>query len=262
MQFRSSEVCVEMTIQIKINQMTIAVSEGQFVLEVARNAGFDIPSLCHHDAVEPIGACRICLVEQKIGHESVLTTACNLVVQEGMEIFTDSAEIRAHRAANLELLLARAPGSKKLRELASKYGINEPRHPPIQDNYPKDCILCELCVRVCSNLGHKALAVLGRGDRKRIGLPFNQPSETCVGCGSCRSVCPTDCIFMRDTPETRTIWGKTHRFVTCKQCSAPIMTYEHRAFAVANNGLGEDYYDVCESCKQVAASRRFASVVW
>ena len=68
-----------------------------------------------------------------------------------------------------------------------------------------------------------ALSTLGRGDQKKIGLPFNQPAESCVGCGSCYSVCPTECILMRETRSSRTIWGQTFDFVLCKQCGTPVI---------------------------------------
>jgi len=251
-----------MAVRLKINGVEIVAEQGESLLDVARRAGFTIPSLCHHEAVPAIGACRVCLVELKTDKGVLLTTSCNTPVEDGMKVVTDSPLIRKERAANLELLLARAPGARRIRELAAAYGVTEPRFKPVEDALLPNCILCELCVRVCEQLGHSALNTVGRGDRKRIGLPFNKPSDACVGCGSCHAVCPTGCILMRDTPTTRTIWGQTFDFVLCKECGAPVITKKHRDFAVATKGLPEDYYDVCESCKQTSASRRFASVAW
>jgi len=252
-----------MSVQLRIDDVEIEAQEGQFVLDVARRVGFDIPSLCHHEAVPPIGACRICLVEVTVGiRPSQLTTSCNLPVEQGMEVVTASPLIHQHRAVNLELLLARAPSSSRLRELALQAGVLKPRFKPLTGQAIKNCVLCELCVRVCAKLGHSALTTVGRGDNKRIGLPFNKPADTCVGCASCVSVCPTDCILIKDTPQNRTIWGQSFAFQLCKVCKSPVLTARHRDFAIATKGLPEDYYDVCESCKQVAASKRLASVVW
>ncbi len=251
-----------MEVKLKINDVEVAAQTGEYLLDVARRSGFEIPSLCHHEAVKPIGSCRVCLVEVKTGRKTSLTTSCNFEVEGGEEVTTDSDLIHRMRAVNLELLLARAPGSQRVRELAQAYGVSRPRFPPVDDTWLPNCIMCELCVRVCEELGHNALAVLGRGDQKKIGLPFNQPAESCVGCGSCHSVCPTDCILMRDTRTARAIWGQTFDFVLCKECGAPVITEKHRAFAIENKELPEDYYDLCEACKQAAASKRFAQVAW
>ena len=251
-----------MDVRLKINEVEVKAQKGEYLLDVARRAGFEIPSLCHHEAVKPIGSCRVCLVEVKAGKKTSLTTSCNFTVEGGEEVTTDSELIHRMRAVNLELLLARAPGAKRVRDLAQEYGISRPRFAPVDDNWLPNCILCELCVRVCEHLGHSALSTLGRGDEKKIGLPFNQPAESCVGCGSCCSVCPTDCILMKDTAADRTIWGQKFDFARCKQCGVPVITEKHRAFAIENKELPEDYYDLCEACKQADASKHFAAVVW
>jgi NADH dehydrogenase/NADH:ubiquinone oxidoreductase subunit G len=251
-----------MDVKFKINDVEVTAKKGEYLLDVARNNGFEIPSLCHHEAVRPIGSCRVCLVEVVAGGKTSLTTSCNFVVEDGIEVTTDSELIRRMRAVNLELLLARAPGAKRVRDLAQEYGVSRPRFAPVEDSWLPNCILCELCVRVCEHLGHSALSTQGRGDEKKIGLPFNKPAESCVGCGSCYSVCPTDCILMKDTAAGRTIWGQTFDFVRCKLCGAPVITEKHRAFAILNKGLPENYYDLCEACKQADASKRFATVAW
>jgi NADH dehydrogenase/NADH:ubiquinone oxidoreductase subunit G len=251
-----------MTVRFKIDDVDVEAQESDLLIDVARQNDFDIPSLCHHEALEPIGACRVCLVEVSQGTQTQLTTACDHKVESGMEVLTDSAEIRKQRAMNLELLLARAPKAEAIRHLAAQYNVRRPRFSELEYNPLPNCILCELCVRTCAHLGHHALTTVGRGDKKRIGLPFDKPSESCVGCGSCVSVCPTDCVFIKDSPTQRTLWGQRHDFVLCKECNAPVMTYKHREHAIAASKLPEDYYDTCEQCKQTAASKRFAAVVW
>jgi NADH dehydrogenase/NADH:ubiquinone oxidoreductase subunit G len=251
-----------MTIKIKINDVEVTAQEGKSLLDAAKDAGFEIPHLCHHPAVEASGSCRICLVELKANGKEELTTSCNVQVEDGMEVLTDSSVVRKHRAMNLELLLARAPGATQLRQLAFEYGVKLPRFAPAAKKGLPNCILCDLCVRVCARLDHYALATTGRGDKKQIGLPFGKPAEACVGCGSCVSVCPTGCIPMNDTATTRTIWGQNHNFILCEKCHAPVITEKHREHAINTKGLSEDYYNVCESCKQATTSKRFASVVW
>ncbi len=250
-----------MAIRIFIDEQEVKAEPGESVLMVARREGFDIPALCYHEAVESIGACRLCLVEVRAGARPGISTSCNMKAEDGLRISTDSPEIRRDRATNLELLLLRAPGSPVLRELAARWGVR-PRLQPPPDAGIANCILCELCVRVCAALGHNALAAVGRGEKKRVGPAFGKPAEGCVGCGACLSVCPTRCIVMKDTPATRTIWGQSFEFHHCQVCGQPVITEKHRAFAIAKRGLPEDYYDVCEPCKQSQASQRFAGVVW
>lgn len=251
-----------MTITVRINDVDVLAEEGESLLEVSLRAGFDIPHLCHHPAVEPIGSCRLCLVELWAAGREELTTSCDVRVEAGMQVVTDSELVRRQRTANLELLLARAPGSQRLRALAARYGIQAPRFEPPPSDGLQNCILCELCVRVCAMLGHDALGVLGRGEKKRIGLPFNQPAASCVGCASCAAVCPTDCIKVSETPQARTIWGQSFDFARCRVCGAPMMTERQRQFEIEKNGLPEDSYDTCESCKRQQTSERFAAVTW
>jgi NADH dehydrogenase/NADH:ubiquinone oxidoreductase subunit G len=251
-----------MPVRFHIDEFDVAARPGESVLDAARREGIDVPALCRHDSVAPIGACRLCIVEADTGGRARLTTSCDLAPAEGMRVSTDTPEIRAHRAMNLELLLARAPGSKVIRSLAAKYGVKSTRFTEPDGTVLPNCILCELCLRVCERLGHSALGASGRGEAKRIGPPFGVPSDACVGCGSCAAVCPTSCITVRDTHETRLIWGKRFDFHKCSRCGAPTVTVEHRAFALAGGKLPADYYELCETCRQAEAARRFAAVVW
>jgi NADH dehydrogenase/NADH:ubiquinone oxidoreductase subunit G len=251
-----------MSIRLRIDDLEVLAEPGESILEAARRYGIHIPALCHHPALPALGACRICLVEVQAGKRTELTTACNTQVQEGMEVKTDGPAVRQHRAMNLELLRARAPDAPVLRELGARLGVGRSRFAPPGEQPLPNCILCELCVRACAHLGHHALAAVGRGDKKRIGLPHNRPAESCVGCGSCHSVCPTRCILMKDTDTARTLWGQTFAFHRCQTCGQPVLTEKHRLHAIRTQQLPEDYYDTCESCKQSAASQRFAAVVW
>ena len=135
-----------------------------------------------------------------------------------------------------------------------------PLFAPVTDAALPDCILCELCVRVCSALGYNALAAIGRGEAKSVGPPFGQSTaKACVGCGSCVEACPTDCIAMEDTPTTRTIWGRTLEFSTCERCGTRLMTTSQRAATAARGDLPARYYNLCETCKRAALSEGLAA---
>lgn len=250
-----------MSIRFKIDDADVQAESGEMLLEVARRNGIQIPSVCHKESLPPIGACRLCLVEVEHGGRRELTTSCNFRVTAGMQVWTETAEVRRHRAMNMELLLARAPRAPKLKALAAELGVIRSRFGAPAYNPLPNCILCELCVRACAQLGNNVLSMVGRGEKKRVGLAFNEPSDHCTGCAACASVCPTDCIPVKDTATERVIWGQKLKFVLCKSCGQPVMTERQQAKAIKGKGLPEDYYDTCESCKQATASERFAQVV-
>ena len=131
---------------------------------------------------------------------------------------------------NVRLLLRRAPEAPVLLRLAEQLGVSGTPFAPVVDAPLPDCILCELCVRVCSAAGYDALAVSGRGSGKYVGPAFgHDAAEDCVGCAACYEVCPTDCIAMVDTATTRTIWGRTFDLLACERCGKAITTKDHRA---------------------------------
>jgi formate hydrogenlyase subunit 6/NADH:ubiquinone oxidoreductase subunit I len=169
-------------------------------------------------------------------------------------VVTDSPRIRELRAMNVRLLLRRAPAAPVLLELAEQLGAGPSPFPPVAGAPLPDCILCELCVRVCSALGYHALAANGRGRDKRVGPPFGLEARSCVGCGSCAEVCPTRCIVVEDTVTTRTIWGRTLEFSTCERCGSRTVTKSQRLVTAARGDLPASYYDLCERCKRAALS--------
>lgn len=177
-------------LSFKINGETVQAQRGWTVLEAARNHGIHIPTLCHHEAVEPSGACRLCVVELVQGKWSKIVISCMYPVAEGIEILTESPRVKNVRRWILEMLLAECPASKEIRELAAEYGVNTSRFTAHNPN--EQCILCGLCVRVCKEVvGVSAISTIGRGVHKQIGSPYQGPSEACVACGSCVTVCPT-----------------------------------------------------------------------
>jgi len=249
-------------VELIIDDVQVTAPAGVSVLDAARRAGVDIPALCHHEAVTAIASCRLCLMEvRRPGRDWVrLTTSCDYPVSAGLVVVTDSPHIRKHRAMNLQLLLRRAPDAPVLRRLAGELGVTEPRFAPVVDAALPGCILCELCVRVCSTLGYNALATIGRGEHKRIGPPFDQTAaEDCVGCGSCVEACPTDCIVMEDTATTRTIWGRTFDILACERCGRPITTKAHAEAIAAGTELPVETSELCDVCKGRLTSEHLAA---
>ena len=181
-------------ITFTINGKEVQGEEGQYILEVAKKAGIEIPTLCHHEALEPAGMCRLCTVELFDGRRTKFVTACNYPIWEGMAVFTDTESVIEGRKLIVELLLARCPAVPVIKDLAQKYGISKARFAEEGD----DCILCGLCVRMCEKMGNSAISLTGRGVEMKVDTPFSAQTEFCMGCGACASVCPTGHIKLED----------------------------------------------------------------
>jgi NADH dehydrogenase/NADH:ubiquinone oxidoreductase subunit G len=227
---------------------------------VARRNGIPIPTLCHHEALEPVGACRLCVVE--ITHDDWggwkgLVTSCLYPVEQGLIVQTDCASVQRQRQTVLDLLLARCPESEVIRELAEKHG-EVTHYEPFTDG--SKCIMCYLCVRACAKVGCHAISAVNRGTLKEIAPPFQGAPDACVGCGSCATICPTGHIEMTDVGGTRKIWGREFALTACDECGAPLITEDYRAFAAERDGLSEDYYTTCAECKKKSLAARFDRV--
>ena len=184
------------TVKFHINGKPVEAQKGWTVLETARHNGFQIPTLCYHEALEPSGACRLCVVEVKEGDWSKVVVSCMYPVKDGIEILTDSPKVKNVRKWVLEMLLADCPASPQIRELAEQYGVKTTRFKI--ENPEEQCILCGLCVRVCDEVvGINAISFGSRGTTKHIATPYMVPSTACVACGSCVAVCPTGAMQAR-----------------------------------------------------------------
>jgi heterodisulfide reductase subunit A len=194
---------------IKIDNQEVKVKEGTTILEAASSIGVAIPTLCHHQAIIPYGACRLCTVEVESGGRKRLLPSCSSNVEPGMEIITDSTSLHAGRKMILELLLAECPGVKIIRNLAEEAGIKQSRFSSKQpgEEVPTEstggvpgegeCILCGLCVRVCDEIVKAcAIGFEGRGGARKVVTPFDALAENCKACGACSFVCPTGAINM------------------------------------------------------------------
>ena len=207
-------------VNIKINNMPLSVPKGISILEAARMAGIEIPTLCYLKKINEIGACRICMVEVK-GARS-LVTACVYPVNEGMEIFTNTERVRKSRKMTLELILSThdrkclscvRSGTCELQPLCKEFGVDDegrfdganPVHEyddsaihMIRDN--GKCILCRRCVAACQAQHISVIGANARGFDTHIGSAFERPldSVACVSCGQCIVNCPTGAIYEKD----------------------------------------------------------------
>ncbi|MBW2220994.1 MAG: FAD-dependent oxidoreductase [Deltaproteobacteria bacterium] len=181
-------------VNLTIDGRKVEVEEGTTVLKAAEKLGIKIPTLCYFEALTPQGACRLCVVEIVGGARRGLSASCAYVVEEGLEIRTDSKRVIEARKLVIELLLLRCPDVPKLQELAEEIGIDRARYERFKPEEEK-CILCGLCVRVCQELMHVgAINFVNRGSSRKVSPPFDEYSSVCVTCGACEVVCPTGAI--------------------------------------------------------------------
>ena len=220
-------------VKFKIGGKEYEGKYGEGLLDTVRFYGYEVPSLCHHEAVTSYGACRLCLVEvvDKRGRRKI-TTSCNFPVQAGIDVLLDTPDVRRHRAVVLDLLLAMAPGNPELLELAREHGVKT-RLDGVDDH--GDCILCGLCERVCREVvGADAIAMTQRGTDKSMDTPYSAENEACIACGACVWVCPTKCIGLEEKDGKRTIvrWKRTVPLAACEKTGrlfTPRVLLEHYA---------------------------------
>ncbi|MGB9841240.1 MAG: Coenzyme F420 hydrogenase/dehydrogenase, beta subunit C-terminal domain [Candidatus Bathyarchaeales archaeon] len=178
-------------VTLTIDGVEVKTRKGTPLLEVARQIGVEIPTLCYYSFVSPYGSCRLCSVEitTKSGRNRIVTS-CNYPAEDGLKVETKSEKVLMVRKGVLELLLARCPKVVRVKNLAREYGLTEPT---LWVSDPdEDCILCGLCVRACKELvGVSAINFAMRGVKREITAPYHKFSDDCIGCGVCALVCPT-----------------------------------------------------------------------
>ena len=214
------------TVELTIDGRDVSVAEGTTIYDAAKQAGIDIPVLCHDERYDPVGVCRMCVVD--VGGR-VLAAACVRPCEDGMEVKTATDQIERQRATLTELLIADQPpadedpketktGDNELLVLARRYGVEQngalPRgggrgedfsNPVIAVNHDA-CILCDRCVRACDDIqGNDVIGRSGKGYETRIAFDLNDPmgDSSCVTCGECVAACPTGALVnrpIRDVP--------------------------------------------------------------
>ena len=209
-------------VNIKINGVQYAVPQGSTVLEAARIAKIEIPTLCYLKDINEIGACRLCLVEVSEGGRPFrLVTACVYPVTEGMEVLTNTPKINQSRKTNLELILSNhdrkclscvRSTTCELQKLCNEYGVDETYFKGVKNEYAIDdksplirdnnkCVLCRRCVAVCNKV--QGIGVIGANDRgfdTQIGSAFGAAlaDTSCINCGQCIVACPVGALYERD----------------------------------------------------------------
>ena len=175
-------------ILLRIDGKEVRAEEGTNLLEAARGAGITIPTLCYHEELAPFGGCRLCLMEAEENGQHRLVASCVHPVEREMVLRTRSEKIDRLRKALLELLLAHAPHSPLLLEMAEEYGADPER-------FAKDasfCVHCGLCVRYCAEVKKiNAVGFIDRGIHKEICFIPQIAAAECNGCKECFPLCPT-----------------------------------------------------------------------
>ena len=214
-------------INVKINGITVAVPKGSTVLDAARLAGVEIPTLCFMKEKNEIGACRICVVEVNEGRGFRMATACVYPASEGMEVLTNTEKIQKARRTTLELILSThekkclscvRSTNCELQKLCRDYGVEESAFEGFKPVYELDnstphlvrdnnkCILCRRCVAACNEQYVGVIGANNRGIDTAIGTPFEVglAKVPCISCGQCTVVCPTGALVEKD--DTDKIW--------------------------------------------------------
>jgi formate dehydrogenase major subunit len=214
------------TVELTIDGRDVSVADGTTIYDAAKQAGIDIPVLCHDERYDPVGVCRMCVVD--VGGR-VLAAACVRPCEDGMEVRTATDEVERQRATLTELLIADQPpededpketktADNELLVLARRYGVEQNgalpggggrgedfSNPVIAVNHDA-CILCDRCVRACDDIqGNDVIGRSGKGYATRIAFDLDDPmgDSSCVTCGECVAACPTGALVnrpIRDVP--------------------------------------------------------------
>ena len=214
-------------INVKINGISVSVPKGSTVLDAARKAGIEIPTLCFMKEKNEIGACRICVVEVNEGRGFRIVTACVYPATDGMEVLTNTEKIQKARKTTLELILSThekkclscsRSTNCELQKLCLDYGVDENAFGGFKPEYELDlstphlvrdnnkCILCRRCVAACNEQYVGVIGANNRGIDTNIGTPFEVglANVPCISCGQCTVVCPTGALVEKD--DTDKIW--------------------------------------------------------
>ena len=178
-------------ILLQIDGREVKATEGMTILEAAQGAGIFIPTLCHHEKLEPYGGCRLCIVEVENRGRTNLVVSCVYPAEGNLVVRTRSEKIDRIRKTILELQMAHAPDAFELQAFAKEYGADRDRF----DKEASFCIHCGLCVRYCAEVkGKFAVGFVDRGTRKEISFIPEIAAKECWDCKECFPLCPTEAL--------------------------------------------------------------------
>ena len=237
-------------INITIDGKKTKVKKDTTILVAARELGIEIPTLCYSEAMSPLGACRLCIVEMSRKGRTKIVTACNFPIEDEIEVKTATERILKDRRIIMRLLLARCPNVESLKKLGAEMGLEEETRFKKDD---EDCILCGHCVKVCEEVMEVgAIDFVKRGVDEKIDTPFEIISEVCIGCGACVSVCPTGAIRLSDVDSKRNLdpLNTTLKLKECQSCGRPFSATPHIDMLKSKLKLEDKVFNTCSDCKK------------
>ncbi|UCC45217.1 MAG: (2Fe-2S)-binding protein, partial [Candidatus Zixiibacteriota bacterium] len=249
-------------VSLTINGRVVQAREGEMLLAVLRREKIDIPALCHHEAVEPFGACRLCVVEitrPEWDGWCDYVTSCLYPVAAGLIVNTHAPKVNQLRRTILDLFLARHPKCPEIIQLAGEYGVFQTSYETVVDG--DNCILCGLCTRICDQMGFKAISTAGRGHGREVAPPLHKPPPDCTGCLSCASNCPTNFIEYAVKGNYLTIWEKKFELIACSECGKPGITKVFAEHLSRQRAVPAEYFDVCDECHRKELTQTMGKIV-
>ncbi len=255
---------------LTVNGTAATAEPGTLLIDLLRGMNIHVPTLCHDERLTPYGGCRLCVVARRDGRGG-LVAACSTPVQRGMEIETDTPEVRESRKRQLQLMVLNhrmecpvcdRTGDCRFQDLLFEYGASGDPLPfqrleappdlrsPVIVRDPEKCILCGKCVRICDEIqGVAAIGIIERGREARVTTLLDRPLD-CEFCGQCVDACPVGALVARPYRSGVPVWQRSAATTTCSFCSCgcqiTIETHDGKLLRVrADEGTSPNHGKLC-----------------